>query len=68
MKRMNKDILGICKTRLTGTGIIKSGNSQIVYSGGQTLDYGVSFVLANKIYKKLKGCWAISDRVLLIKK
>lgn len=27
MKRMNKDILGICKTRLTGTGIIKSGNS-----------------------------------------
>ncbi|XP_044741120.1 craniofacial development protein 2-like [Chrysoperla carnea] len=66
MKRLNVDILGVCETRLTGVGKFQTDDYWVLYSGGETHDYGVGFILKKNVYNKVTGFWNISNEITMI--
>jgi len=67
MTRMEINIMGLCEVRWTGAGVITSDHCKIIYSGGDKHERGVGIILDNERGMALKGYWAISDRVLLVR-
>ena len=67
MKQININILGLSEMRWTSAGQIASDRHLVIYSGGQHHERGVGFILDEFCAKALKGYWAISDRVTMIK-
>ncbi|GFO30004.1 POU domain protein [Plakobranchus ocellatus] len=67
MERMKFDILGLSEVRWKGAGKITSGGHEIIYSGGTESEKGVGIIVEQTISKAIKGYWALSDRVLLVK-
>ncbi|GFO16281.1 craniofacial development protein 2-like [Plakobranchus ocellatus] len=67
MERMKLNILGLSEVRWKGAGKITSGGHEIIYSGGTESEKGVGIIVEQTISKAIKGYWALSDRVLLVK-
>lgn len=67
MDRMNINILGLSEVRWTNSGKLTSSGHLVIYSGGQHHERGVGVILNQEQAKALKGYWAISDRVILVK-
>ena len=67
MERLKMNILGMCGVRWTGAGKITPDQYMIIYSGGENYEKGVGIILDEEHAKTLKGYWAISDMVRLIK-
>ncbi|GFS14369.1 CTD nuclear envelope phosphatase 1 homolog [Elysia marginata] len=67
MDRLKINILGLSEVRWKGAGKITSGKHELIYSGGLESERGVGIVLHQKVRKAVKGYWALSDCVLLVK-
>ncbi|GFO50026.1 craniofacial development protein 2-like [Plakobranchus ocellatus] len=67
MERMKFNILGLSEVRWKGAGKITSGGHQIIYSGGTESEKGVGIIVDQTVTKAIKGYWALSDGVLLVK-
>ncbi|GFO36193.1 craniofacial development protein 2-like [Plakobranchus ocellatus] len=67
MERMKLNILGLSEVRWKGAGKITSGGHEIIYSGGTESEKGVGIIVDQRVTKAIKGYWALSDRVLLVK-
>ncbi|GFN73976.1 RNA-directed DNA polymerase from mobile element jockey-like [Plakobranchus ocellatus] len=67
MERMKLNILGLSEVRWKGAGKITSGGHEIIYSGGTESEKGVGIIVDQTVTKAIKGYWALSDRVLLVK-
>ncbi|GFN77569.1 craniofacial development protein 2-like [Plakobranchus ocellatus] len=67
MERMKLNILGLSEVRWKEAGKITSGGHEIIYSGGTESEKGVGIIVEQTISKAIKGYWALSDRVLLVK-
>jgi len=65
MNRLRIDILGLSEIRWKGG--IKSENTTIIYSGGDSHSRGVGFILIKVVAAALLEFWAISDRVIVVK-
>ncbi|GFO29451.1 craniofacial development protein 2-like [Plakobranchus ocellatus] len=66
MERMKLNILGLSEVRWKGAGKITGGH-EIIYSGGTESEKGVGIVVDQTVTKAIKGYWALSDRILLVK-
>ena len=64
---MRLDILGVCETRWTGSGIIQRENHDMIYAGGESHARGVGIIMGKNIAKSSKGYWTVSDRIILLK-
>ncbi|GFO22294.1 craniofacial development protein 2-like [Plakobranchus ocellatus] len=67
MDRLKINIMGISQVRWKGAGVINSDSHKLIYSGRNDHERGVGFILDRQTSLSLKGYWAISDRVVLIK-
>ena len=67
MKRLNIDILGLAEVRWPGVGNLERDDVTFVYSGGSTAERGVGIMMTKELYRSIKGFWAISERVILMK-
>ena len=65
--RLGLGILGMCEMRWIGTGKVQLDGYTIIYSGEQKRMRGVGIMLDKDHSKALKGYWALSSRVLLVK-
>ena len=66
MERLKINILGLSEVRWKGAGET-TGKSKFYYSGGEDHERGVGIILDEEASKSVKGYWAVSDRVLLLK-
>ncbi|GFO48685.1 craniofacial development protein 2-like [Plakobranchus ocellatus] len=57
----------LSQVRWKGAGKITSGGHEIIYSGGTESEKGVGIIVDQTVTKAIKGYWALSDRVLLVK-
>ena len=64
---MKLDILGIAETSWTDNGKIRKDTHTIVYSGGLEQKRGVRTMRKNSKAKAMIGCWALSNRVIMMK-
>ncbi|CAF1302854.1 unnamed protein product [Adineta ricciae] len=67
MQRLQINVLGLSEVRWTGAGSFTSDNFTLFYSGGDQHERGVGILLDKETSKCVKGFWAASDRVILIK-
>ncbi|GFO35620.1 craniofacial development protein 2 [Plakobranchus ocellatus] len=67
MERMKLNILGLSEVRWKGAGKITSGGHEIIYSGGTESEKGICIIVDQTASKAIKGYWALSDRVLLVR-
>ncbi|GFO31383.1 RNA-directed DNA polymerase from mobile element jockey-like [Plakobranchus ocellatus] len=67
VERMKLNILGLSEVRWKGARKITSGGHEIIYSGGTESEKGGGIIVEQAISKAIKGYWALSDRVLLVK-
>ena len=67
MERLKVNVLGLSEIRWTGAGYFKTGNFIIFYSRGDQRERGISILLDKETSRCVKGFWAVSDRVLLVK-
>ena len=67
MEDMRLDILGVCETRWTGSGIIQRANHNMIYAGGESHARGVGIIMGKNIAKSSKGYWTVSNRIILLK-
>ena len=67
MERSKINILGLSEVRWKGAGETTTGKSKFYYSGGEDHERGVGIILDEGASKSVKGYWAVSDRVLLLK-
>ena len=68
MERLKIDIMGFGEMRWPGSGeMTTEKNRKVIYSGGDTVNRGVGIIMENDIYKKLRGYWPISDRIIMMK-
>lgn len=67
MERMNIDVLGVSEVRWTGSGEVQYEKSKFIYSGGDKHERGVGVMVSGEAIGSLKGYWAVSDRVILVK-
>ncbi|GFO43740.1 UDP-glucuronosyltransferase 2a1-like [Plakobranchus ocellatus] len=67
MERMKLYILGLSEVRWKGAGKITSCGHEIIYSGGTESEKGVGIIEDQTVSKAIKGHWALSDRVFLVK-
>ncbi|GFO16672.1 craniofacial development protein 2-like protein [Plakobranchus ocellatus] len=67
MERMKLNILGLSEVRWKGAGKITSGGHEIIYSGWTESEKGEGIIVDQTVTKAIKGYWALSDRVLLVK-
>ena len=67
MSRLKIDVLGLNEVRWPGVGEHKTENGILIYSGGEKGEKGVGVMLSRKMTSYIKGYWARSDRVILVK-
>ena len=67
MARLKINILGLSEVRWKGAGETTTEKSKFYYSGGEEHERGVGIILDEEASKSVKGYWAVSDRVLLLK-
>ena len=67
LQAVDIDVLGVCETRWTGNGKFNSDDFVMLYSGGKTHSNGVGIIIKKQFAESIIGCWAISDRVVVIK-
>ncbi|GFN90825.1 craniofacial development protein 2-like protein [Plakobranchus ocellatus] len=67
MERMKLNILGLSEVRWKGAGKITSGGHEIIYSGGTESEKEVGIIVDQTVTKAIKGYWALSDSILLVK-
>ena len=67
MERLNVDILGLCETRWKGTGQIVTDKHTVIFSGGEKHEKGVAMMINPRTANAIKGDWAISERILMVK-
>ena len=67
MVRLKIGVFGVCEVRWPGSGEVQYERSKFVYSGGNLRERGVGIFLSEDAAKSLKGYWAVSDRVILVK-
>ena len=67
MERSKINILGLSEFRWKGAGETTTGKSKFYYSGGEEHERGVGIILDEEASKSVKGYWAVSDRVLLLR-
>jgi len=59
--------MGVSEMRWTGAGESTEEGYKIIYSGGEHHERGVGVILDKYHQATVKGYWAISDRVILVK-
>ena len=62
MERFRYDVVGLCEVRWTGSGEMDGG--RMIWSGGQTHQYGVGLLLSKRAVGALMGYNPINDRLL----
>jgi exonuclease III len=67
MEDLEIDIIGLSEMRWKGAGDLISNGYKIIHSGGKKHERGVGFIISPKKLRAVKGYWAISDRILLVK-
>ncbi|XP_069972235.1 craniofacial development protein 2-like [Penaeus vannamei] len=68
MKRLNIDIMGLSEVRWTQSGIFRSDDLTMMYSGKSDVhEAGVGILLQKEVAKSLMGFYAVSERVIMIK-
>ena len=67
MERVGVDVLGIAETRWTDSGRIDKDGHVFIFSGGDTHNKGVGFLLRKEVSNSLQGYWPISERAIMIK-
>jgi hypothetical protein len=67
MQRLQVNVLGLSEVRWMGAGSFTTDNFTLFYSGGDQHERGVGILLDKETSKSMKGFWAVSDRVILIK-
>ena len=67
MERLKISVLGVSEVRWPGSGEVQYEKSKFIYSGGDKRERGVGILLAEDAAKSLKGYWAVSDRIILVK-
>ena len=67
MERLKLNVLGLCEVRWKGAGSFTTDNYTIFYSGGDQHERGVGILIDKETSKSVKGFWAVSDRVMLLK-
>ena len=67
MQGPHVDVLGLFEVRWIGAGSFITDNYTLSHSGVDQHWREVGILLDNEISKSVKGFWAVSDRVLLIK-
>ena len=67
MERLNVDILGLCETRWKGTGQFVTDKHKVIFSGGEKHKKGVVMMINPRTANAIKGYWAISVRILMVK-
>ena len=67
MARLKLNVLGLSEVRWKGAGSFTTDNYTIFYSGGDQHERGVGILVDNETSRSVKGFWAVSDRVMLIK-
>ncbi|XP_023233867.1 craniofacial development protein 2-like [Centruroides sculpturatus] len=67
IKSMRLDVMGICETRWTGTGMIYKNEYTMMYSGVETHVNGVAIIMKNSIARSIKGFTAVNDRIIAVK-
>ena len=67
MKRLKFNVLGLSEVRWKGAGSFITDNFTIIYSRGDQHERGVDMLLDKGTTKSVKGFWAVSGRVLLVK-
>ena len=68
MNRSGINILGLNEIRWKGGGRINSESTTIIYSGGDSHSRGEGVILNKGVTAALMGYWAISERVMVVKK
>ena len=66
-QRLKLDIVGVSEARWTGSGRTVTGDWIFYHSGGQKHEHGVGILIKKEIDAAVKGCWQLSDRVMLLK-
>ena len=66
-RRMGLDIIGVSEVRWTGIGECEDDEVKFIYSGGETHHRGVGLMTTKAVAKSIKGYFAISDRILVVK-
>ena len=66
MARVNIDILGISKLKLTGMGEFNSENHCIYYYGQESLRRNGVAIIVNKSLKSILGCNLKNDRMISV--
>lgn len=68
MENLKIGILGLSEMRWKGSGDSMSVQGyKIIYSGGDKHEKGVGFIIGPEKARAVKGYWAISDRIILVK-
>ena len=67
VERLKLNVLGLSEIRWKGAGSFITDSFTIIYSGRDQHEKGVGMLLDKEISKYIKGFWAVSDRVLLVK-
>ena len=67
MERMKIDILGLSEVRWPGVGSLEEEGITFVYSGGNSAARGVGIMMSRNLSRAMKGYWAVSDRVILMR-
>jgi hypothetical protein len=62
---MDIDILGISEMKWIGSGLFRSSNNTVMYSGHNThRKNGVGMIIANRVSKSLIGYKAVNDKTI----
>ena len=61
------DIVGVSEVRWTGVGECEDEEIKFIYSGGDTHRRGVGIMTTKAVARSIKGYFAISDRILVVK-
>jgi len=67
MNRLKINLLGLSEVRWKHAGSFKTDDFTMLYSGGDQHERGVGVLLNKETSKVIKGFWAISDRIILVK-
>ena len=67
IERLKLNVLGLSEVRWKGAEAFITDNFTIIYSGGDQHERGVDMLLDKEISKCVKGFWAVSDSIVLVK-
>ena len=57
----------VSEVRWPGSGEVQYEKSKFIYSGGDRRERGVGVLMLEDAAKSVRGYWAVSDRVILVK-